>query len=134
MVASITTQTNFRSVAIAAALDAVSVLVFVVVGQRNHNGDTTVGEVITVAAPFLIALAIGWLVSRAWRQPMNLRIGAMIWASTIVFGLLLRNLVFDRGIATSFIIVTTLFLGAVLLGWRAIFRTFRRSATHPPNH
>ena len=79
----------------------------------------------TVAAPFLIALAIGWLVSRAWRQPTNLRTGAMIWASTIVFGLLLRKLVFARGIATSFIIVTTLFLGALLLGWRAIFRLVR---------
>lgn len=126
--------TNPRRVAIAATLDAVSVLVFVAVGRRNHNEGTEIGGVMEVAAPFLIALVIGWLVSRAWRQPMNLRTGAIIWVSTIVFGLLLRNLAFDRGIATSFIIITTLFLGAVLLGWRAVFRTFRRSATRPPNH
>lgn len=111
---------------IAAALDAASVLVFVTVGRRNHNEGMTVDGVMTVAAPFLIALVIGWLVSRAWRQPMNLRIGATIWASTIVFGLLLRNLVFDRGTATSFIIVATLFLGAVLLGWRAIAQRVTR--------
>lgn len=95
-------------------------LIFVVAGLRNHSEDTAVGEVLSIAAPFLIALAVGWLVSRAWRQPMNLRNGAIIWASTIVVGLLLRNLVFARGVATSFIVVTTLFLGALLLGWRAI--------------
>ncbi|MHB1129161.1 MAG: DUF3054 domain-containing protein [Ilumatobacteraceae bacterium] len=115
-------RTNCRSVAIAATLDVAGVIVFVAVGRRNHNEGTALDGVMTVAAPFLIALAIGWLVSRAWRQPMNLRTGVIIWASTIVFGLLLRNLAFDRGIATSFIIVATLFLGAVLLGWRAIFR------------
>lgn len=109
-------------------------LVFVTVGRRNHNEGMTIDGVMTVAAPFLIALVIGWLVSRAWRQPMNSRTGAIIWASTIVFGLLLRNLVFDRGTATSFVIVATLFLGAVLLGWRTIFRTIRRSATRPLNH
>lgn len=111
---------------VAAALDAASVLVFVTAGRRNHNEGMTIGGVMTVAVPFLIALTIGWLISRAWRQPMNLRIGVTIWASTIIIGLLLRNLVFDRGIATSFIIVTTLFLGAVLLGWRAIARRVTR--------
>lgn len=126
--------TNSRRVVVAAALDAAGVLVFVAVGQRNHNGDAAVGEVLNIAAPFLTALAVGWLVSRAWRQPMNLRIGTIVWLSTVVVGLLLRNLVFARGTATSFIIVATLFLGAVLLGWRAIFRTFRRSVTRPPNH
>jgi len=117
---SITTQTSFRSVLIAAALDVTSVLVFVTVGRRNHNEGTAIDEVITVAMPFLIALAIGWLVGRAWRRPMSLRIGAIVWTTTVVVGLLLRNLVFDRGTATSFIIVATLFLGAVLLGWRAV--------------
>ena len=83
----------------------------------------------TVAAPFLIALAIGWLVSRAWRQPTNLRTGAIVWLITVIFGLLLRNSVFDRGIALPFVIVATLTLGFLLVGWRAIFRLvrFRRS-------
>lgn len=105
---------------IAAALDVASVLVFVAIGRRNHNEDAAIDGVMTVAAPFLIALAIGWLVSRAWRRPMNLRIGVIIWMTIVVVGLLLRNLVFDRGIATTFIIVATLFLGAELLSWRAL--------------
>jgi hypothetical protein len=128
----ITTRTNFRSVVVAAALDAASVLVFVAVGRRNHNEGTAIDGIMTVAAPFLIALAIGWFVGRAWRRPMKLRIGALIWITTVVVGMLLRNVVFDRGTATSFIIVATLFLGVVLLGWRAIFRRFGVSTTRVP--
>lgn len=134
LVVSITTLINSRRIVVAAVLDTASVLVFVAVGRRNHNEGTALDGVMTVAAPFLIALACGWLVSLAWRQPLNLRKGCIIWACTIVVGMLLRNVVFDRGTATSFIIVATLFLGAVLLGWRAIFRTFRISVTRPPNH
>ena len=107
-------------------LDTASVLAFVVVGRRNHNEGTALDGVITVAAPFLIALVIGWLVSRAWRQPIKLRTGAAVWASTIIVGMLLRNLAFDRGTARSFVIVATLFMGAVLLGWRAIARRVTR--------
>ena len=117
---SITTRTNLRSALIAAALDVASVLLFVTVGRRNHNEGTAIDGVITVATPFLIALAIGWLVTKAWRRPMSLRIGAIVWMTTVVVGLLLRNLVFDRGTATAFVIVATLFLGAALLGWRAV--------------
>lgn len=112
--------TNSRRIVFAAALDAASVLVFVAVGRQNHNEGTALDGVMTVAAPFLIALAIGWLVSLAWRRPMKLRTGVFIWLTTVVVGMLLRNAVFDRGTAGSFIIVATLFLGAVLLGWRAI--------------
>jgi uncharacterized membrane protein YbjE (DUF340 family) len=129
---SITTRTNFRSVVVAAALDAASVIVFVAVGRRNHNEGTAIDGVMTVAAPFLIALAIGWFVGRAWHRPMKLRSGVIIWLTTVVVGMLLRNLVFDRGTATSFIIVATLFLGVVLLGWRVIFRRFRGSTTRVP--
>ncbi len=129
---SITTRTNLRSILIAAALDAGSVFAFVAIGRRNHNEGTAIDGVITVATPFLIAIAIGWLVSRAWRKPMSLRIGAIVWMTTVIVGLLLRNLVFDRGTATAFVIVAALFLGAVLLGWRVIFRRFGRSTTHVP--
>ena len=36
--------------------------------------------------------------------------------------MLVRNLVFDRGTATSFVIVATLFVGAFLVGWRVVLR------------
>ena len=46
----------------------------------------------------------------------------MVWTVTVVGGLALRSVVFDRGIAVSFMIVAALTLGALLLGWRAAAR------------
>lgn len=101
-------------------IDVVCVLVFVAIGRRNHDEGTAIGGVFSVAAPFLIALAVAWAGSRAWRTPQSLRTGVAVWATTVVVGLALRRLVFDHGIATPFVIVATLFLGFELLGWRAI--------------
>lgn len=105
---------------VAAALDVASVFVFVAIGRRNHDEGTAIDGMLSVAAPFLIALAIGWIVSRAWFRPLNLRTGVIIWATTVAVGLLLRNVVYDRGTATTFVVVATLFLCAVLIGWRAV--------------
>jgi hypothetical protein len=52
---------------------------------------------------------------RTWREPFNRASFAATWLITVIAGLLLRRVVFDRGIATSFIIVATITLG-VLLG------------------
>ncbi len=106
-------------VARAAVIDIVSVLVFVTVGRRNHDGGTAINAVFSVAAPFLIALAVAWVGGRAWRAPQSLRTGVAVWVPTVVVGLALRRLVFDHGIAMPFVIVATLFLGFALLGWRA---------------
>jgi hypothetical protein len=45
-----------------------------------------------------------------------------VWLGTVTIGMVLRNLLFDDGTATAFIIVATIFLGAVLNGWRSIAR------------
>ncbi len=116
-----------RRIVAAAALDVMAVLVFVVIGRRNHHED---GNLFTgalrVAAPFLIALAVGWLVSRAPRAPMTMRAGLQVWACTVVLGLVLRRFVFHSGTAIAFVIVTTLTLGLLLIGWRAIARQVSR--------
>ncbi len=105
----------------AAAFDAIAVLAFVVAGRRSHDeGGNAWVETAKVAAPFLIALAVGWCATRAWKRPEALATGAGIWAVTVVLGMLLRRAVFDRGTAASFVIVATLVTGALLLGWRAV--------------
>ena len=117
------TETRLRLLG-AAGLDVVAVLVFVIIGRRNHHegGNVAVGA-LRVAAPFLIALAAGWIATRAWRAPTLLRTGAQLWACTVVLGLLLRRLVFDRGTAVAFIIVTAITLAVLLIGWRAVARS-----------
>ena len=115
MVASITTRLSRRAVITTAIVDVVAVVVFVAIGRRNHDEGTALSGVLGVAAPFLIALGISWIGLRTWREPFNRASFIATWVITVFVGLLLRRVVFDRGIATAFIIVTTITLG-VLLG------------------
>jgi len=102
------------------SLDVVSVLVFVALGRGTHNEEGTIEGIAVTAAPFLIALGIGWLLTRAWQAPTSLRVGSGVLVTTIVAGMLLRRFVFDEGVAVSFMIVATVFLTAAILGWRAM--------------
>jgi hypothetical protein len=101
----------------------VAVLLFVAVGRRSHDeGGNVVAGVLAVAAPFLLALAVGWTAARAWRAPMAWRTALVVWPVTVAVGMVLRRFVFDRSTATSFIIVATLATGVLLLGWRLVAR------------
>ena len=111
------------------SLDVVSVLVFIAMGRGTHNEEGTIEGIVVTAAPFLIALGVGWLITRAWQAPTSLRVGAGVLTTTIVGGMLLRRFVFDEGTATSFMIVATLFLSACLLGWRALAGLIARRRT-----
>jgi Protein of unknown function (DUF3054) len=111
-----------RQLPIAVGLDVFFVVLFVAIGRRNHDEGSAFGGVIETAAPFLIGLAVAWLVARAWRHPLAVRTGIAIWPITVLAGMIVRRLAFDRGTATSFVIVATIFLGVVLVGWRAAAR------------
>ena len=116
-----------RSTFVAIVVDTACVLVFVMVGRRNHDEDPGLGGTVRTAAPFLIALAIAWAVAPRRRDlPTAPRTGLRIALVTITLGLVLRRLVFDRGTALPFVIVTTVVLGALLLGWRAAATHLRR--------
>jgi hypothetical protein len=114
LVASITTRLSRRAVITTAIVDVVAVVVFVVIGQRNHDGSSDVYGIINLAAPFLIALLTSWVVLRTWRGPFNRASFVATWVITVAGGLFLRRMVFDRGIATAFIIVTVITLGLLL--------------------
>ena len=122
MDASITTRPSQRAVVTAAIVDVAAVVVFVAIGRRNHNEGTALSGIIGVAAPFLIALGVSWIGLRTWREPFNRTSMVATWVITVVIGLLLRRLVFDRGIATSFIIVATITLGVLLSLGRLLSR------------
>ena len=112
----------------AATLDVLAIVCFVAVGRRTHDEDgNVVLGLIEVAAPFLIAAAIGWLVGQAWRAPAALTTGAAVWVVTVALGMLLRRFVFDRGTATSFVVVATIATGVLLLGWRLVAKVVQRA-------
>jgi hypothetical protein len=114
------TPVTDRRLGIAVALDVFSVMGFVAIGRRNHDEGSALSGVVRTAGPFLIALLIGWVAARAWRGSMTLRTGVTIWAITILAGMVLRRLVFDRGTAPAFVVVATVFLAVCLIGWRAL--------------
>jgi hypothetical protein len=118
-----------RTVQLAAVIDILSILVFVMLGRKSHHEDGSfLSATLKVAAPFLIALAVGWVVARAWKAPTSFATGITIWLVTIVGGMLLRHFVFSKSTATAFIVVASTFTLVFLVGWRMVWewRTTRR--------
>jgi chromate transport protein ChrA len=110
-----------RRVPLAVGIDVFSVTLFVAIGRREHERGSAITGLIETAAPFLLALALAWVLLRAWRRPTDWRTGLGIWAITLVAGMVLRNIVFGDGTATSFVIVAAAFLALFLVGWRVAF-------------
>ena len=112
-------------------VDAVLVLVFAAIGRASHQEDPA-GFLLT-AWPFLVALLLGHaaalLLPGRPRRPWSLSWGAVVWAVTVVGGMLLRLLSGDTA-EVPFIIVATLVLGVFLLGWRALAALVRRRRSH----
>jgi hypothetical protein len=107
-----------RVAALAAAADAACVVAFAALGRASHDEGSAVAGTLAVAAPFLMGGAFGWALAQGWREPLSIRTGAAAWAGAVAVGMLLRNLAWDRGTAPSFVIVTAIVLGVLLLGWR----------------
>lgn len=107
----------------AVALDAGAIVVFAAVGRANHDegilGRAGMGLAHTVW-PFLVGAAIGWVIAKGWTKPCAWRpTGVIVWASTLVGGMLLR-VASGQGVEVSFVIVAGLVLAAFLIGWRVI--------------
>ncbi|WP_197383037.1 DUF3054 domain-containing protein [Mycolicibacterium mengxianglii] len=117
-----TSETATSRTAAAVGADVLSVLVFCALGRRSHAEGLTVAGVAETAWPFLTGTAVGWLLSRGWRRPTAVTpTGLIIWASTIVVGMVLRKLT-SAGVAVSFIVVALSVTAVLLLGWRALVR------------
>lgn len=118
-----------RSPAIALVVDLVLVIVFAAIGRATHDGDVLGpfgSGLATTAWPFLAALLVGWLVTRAWRGPLAIvRTGLPMWAVTVILGMVLRALS-GQGVAVAFVIVAAITLALFLLGWRALARLATR--------
>lgn len=100
--------------------DALAVFLFVAIGLLQHGSPLTTVTVTWVGWTFAVGVLIGHLAIRSWRAPFALwPQGVFVWAITIVAAMALRTL-FGQGTETSFIVVTAIVLGVLMLGWRAI--------------
>ncbi|WP_062528682.1 DUF3054 domain-containing protein [Demequina rhizosphaerae] len=115
---------NLRQAALgAAALDAGAIVVFSAIGRASHDegilGANGLG-LATTASPFLTGAALGWVIARAWTRPCDWRrTGVIVWASTLVGGMVLR-IVYGQGVQVSFVIVAGTVLASFLIGWRVV--------------
>lgn len=99
-------------------IDLGLVVLFSLIGRASHGSELSLTGVLTTAWPFLVSAAAGSVV--AWtglrQRPWWLQ-GAVVWAITVVFGVVLRL----RGGETAqpgFVIVTAVVLALFLIGWR----------------
>lgn len=112
-------RVSVRSTITALAIDAVLVTIFAAIGRASHD-ESPVEGLFTTAWPFLAGLAIAWVAMLAWRNPIAItRVGIPVWLLTVALGMAFR-IVSGQGTALPFIIVATITLGLLLLGWRLI--------------
>lgn len=124
-------QPSTRRIAGALIVDALLVLLFAVIGRASHAEHLSVAGVAETAWPFLAALVVGWLVTLAWRAPLApVRTGLGVWAVTLVGGMLLRAAA-GQGTAVAFLVVASLVLLLLLVGWRALMVPLRRGRRSP---
>ena len=119
--------------ALGLALDAALICLFAAIGRRNHGETAALLAVATTAWPFLAGMTAGWVVSvlATGRVPLTVRDGIPIWLGAVAIGMALRSLT-HAGTALSFIVVATLFLGVMLLGWRAVAAVVTSRLVHKP--
>jgi Protein of unknown function (DUF3054) len=115
-----------RAARLAGIADCCCVLAFVIIGRASHADGLGLGGVASTAWPFLAGLGVGWLATRAWRRPLTVSpAGLGAWLGAAGLGMVLR-VVAGQGTAPAFVGVALAFLGLFLLGWRLVFRRFRR--------
>jgi peptidoglycan/LPS O-acetylase OafA/YrhL len=107
-------------------LDLVVVLAFVAIGRANHHHGETAAGLASTAWPFLVGLACGWALLVARRRPGDRLVdGVAVALVTVAVGMVLRVLA-GQGTAAAFIVVAVCFLGACMVGWRAVGLLARR--------
>jgi hypothetical protein len=125
-------------------VDAVCVLVFAIIGRSSHAETNDLIGVATTAWPFLAGAVLGYLLDGVRRRaarvdpvrqgPSAVPTGVTVWVSTVAVGMVLRVLVADGGAPVSFVLVASIALGVLLLGWRgglAAIRRARRTRSRP---
>jgi len=116
-----------RITLLAAAADAVAVVVFAAVGRLSHGeADDLLGLVGTVA-PFGVGLVAAWTTPVVRRDPASWRAGAVAVVCTVGVGLVLRA-GFTGRLPLSFAVVATISVAVLLLGWRGLAAVVSRTA------
>jgi peptidoglycan/LPS O-acetylase OafA/YrhL len=110
----------------AIAVDVICILVFAIVGRSSHQEATDLLGVAHTAWPFLAGCLLGTLIGRTWRRPYALASGAAVWLGAVIGGMTLRMLT-GAGVQLSFVLVASIVLALLILGWRAGLQLIERA-------
>jgi hypothetical protein len=107
--------------------DLVVLLIFFVMGKREHNMEISLGSVLTSAYPFLIAwLVIGFIFGvfnperyRTWMGFIIKTLSA--WVIAGLLGMTLRSLILWKQIDLQFTVVVIVFNLVTIAIWRLIY-------------
>ncbi len=119
------TRSPQRAIIAAALSDAFLILVFAAIGRDAHQRGDIVTGVFLTAWPFLAGAAIAWFAGRAWRHPLSMASGVVIWLGAVAGGMVLRALT-GQSVVFAFVVVALLSLALFLLGYRALVALVRR--------
>lgn len=114
---------------IAVVADVAVLVAFVLIGRRSHHEDAGLAGFLRVWWPFAVGLAVAYLVTGLRRAPLAWGRAVGAWLVTVGVGMTLRITVEGRGFKVAFTIVTLVFVGAGMLGWRAVVRAVRSAGT-----
>ncbi|MET1051703.1 MAG: DUF3054 domain-containing protein [Mycetocola sp.] len=108
-------------------VDLLATLIFAIIGRASHHEGVSLVGLLETWWPFAAALSLGWVITgAAWRWPFApLWPGIGLWIITVGGGMLFRMLS-GQGTALPFIIVATLTLALLLLGWRVVLTIWLR--------
>ena len=110
----------------AVAVDVICVLLFAIIGRSSHAEANDLSGVLHTAWPFLAGCLLGLAVSRSWRDPVSLSTGVVVWLCTVIGGIGLRLASGDTA-QLPFVVVATVTLAVLLVGWRALLRLVQRA-------
>ncbi|MGI9116121.1 MAG: DUF3054 domain-containing protein [Gaiellales bacterium] len=117
-------------------LDVAWIVLFAVIGRRNHGEGEALAGVLAVAWPFLAGYVVGAFALRLAAAPRALGRLIPVWLITVVIGMAIRTVQKGRAPEVDFIIVATIALGVGLIGWRLIAALIcrrRRAADDAPD-
>lgn len=126
---------------ILAAGDLIVLLLFVVIGQADHNTLNQSSPILGVlknVVPLAVAwLAVAFLLQAYPRKTMSLAQfmgrSALAWLIAAPLGLWLRSIVQNRSvIPIPFLLVTVFLGGLMLLAWRLVLALVVARKTKPP--
>ena len=114
-------------------IDVLLVLLFAFQGRSAHESKNSIIGILDTAWPFLVGLAVGWLITRQWKMTTGgLPVTFQIWPASIMLvlvtwaiGLLMRSLSGDTN-AGAFPLVALGFLLLMMVGWRIVWGSIVR--------